>query len=131
MFTMIFTSPEARQCVTRDSNFEEKLDFILSKHIDMMSAEEFASVCNSSAFADYDQEQPLFPSFLRDSINTAEKWLEENAFNLDDLSSVVFSYAQILDSLDSNKADSIKNKIDSAILENANRFKVKEAVFLI
>lgn len=35
-----------------DLNFLEKLDFILSKHIDQMTSEEFASVCNSIAFSD-------------------------------------------------------------------------------
>jgi hypothetical protein len=33
--------------MVKDLNFEEKLDFILSKHTEMMTPEEFASVCNS------------------------------------------------------------------------------------
>ncbi len=34
IFTMIYTSPDSRSVMARDVNFEEKLDFILSKHIE-------------------------------------------------------------------------------------------------
>ncbi len=48
IFTMIYTSPDSRSVISHDSNFEEKLDFILSKHIEHMNADEFASICNAS-----------------------------------------------------------------------------------
>ena len=34
IFTMIYTSSVVQSSVSRDVNFEEKLDFILSKHIE-------------------------------------------------------------------------------------------------
>jgi hypothetical protein len=34
LFTLIYTSPEAYNALTKDSNFDEKLDFILSKHVE-------------------------------------------------------------------------------------------------
>jgi len=46
---MIYTSAESLSVNGRDSNFEEKLDFILSKHIEHINADEFSSVCNASA----------------------------------------------------------------------------------
>lgn len=49
---MIYTSSDAKDALPKDSNFEEKLDFILSKHKDQLTAEEFASICNSIALAD-------------------------------------------------------------------------------
>lgn len=52
LFVMIYTSSDAKDALPKDSNFEEKLDFILSKHKDQLTAEEFASICNSIALAD-------------------------------------------------------------------------------
>jgi hypothetical protein len=31
---MIYTSPEARSAINRDINFDEKLDFVLTKHVE-------------------------------------------------------------------------------------------------
>ena len=48
IFAMIYTSPEARSAVNRDVNFDEKLDFVLTKHVEQMTAEEFSQICNSA-----------------------------------------------------------------------------------
>ena len=48
IFSMLYSSSDSRSVIGRDSNFEEKLDFILSKHIEHLNADEFASVCNAS-----------------------------------------------------------------------------------
>jgi hypothetical protein len=92
----------------KDSNFEEKLDFILSKHIEQMTAEEYASVCNSVSCTDsiHSQAGPyehanLFQSFLKDSAGQAEQWLRENAFSLQDFPSVVFALVGVLDQIES------------------------------
>ena len=93
VFSMIYTSPEARAAVNRDVNFDEKLDFILTKHVDQMTSEEFARVCNS-ALGD---EQVIFSSVLREGANLASNWLKENSFSLSDISSVVGAYSLLLD----------------------------------
>jgi hypothetical protein len=93
VFSMIYTSPEARAAVNRDVNFDEKLDFILTKHVEQMTSEEFAQVCNSVL----GDEQVMFSSFLKEGANLASNWLKENAFSLSDISSVVGAYSLILD----------------------------------
>lgn len=100
IFTMIYTSSDSTSVNGRDSNFEEKLDFILSKHIEHMNADEFASVCNASVSLvqqDDMAEDVLFQSFLKESVQQAIQWLEDNSFSLSDLSSVTFAYSQLLD----------------------------------
>ena len=133
IFALIYSSSESRSVIGRDSNFEEKLDFILSKHIEHFNADEFASVCNASVsmISQGLGEEVLFQSFLKESAQRADQWLEENAFSLSDLSSVTFAYSQILDSLDSDKASSFKAKVEQCILENAKNLKVNEAVNLL
>lgn len=130
---MIYSSSESRSVNGRDSNFEEKLDFILSKHIEHFNADEFASVCNASIslISQGLGEEVLFQSFLKESVQKADQWLEENAFSLSDLASVTFAYSQILDSLDGDKAASFKAKVEQCILENAKNLKVNEAVNLL
>ncbi len=49
---MIYMSPDGRSSTRIDENFVEKLDFILSKHVDQMNSEEFAQICNSSVSED-------------------------------------------------------------------------------
>jgi hypothetical protein len=34
VFSMIYTSQEARSAMNRDVNFDEKLDFVLTKHVE-------------------------------------------------------------------------------------------------
>jgi hypothetical protein len=73
IFTMIYTSTDARSVIGRDTNFEEKLDFILSKHIEHMNADEFASICSSAAslFTEGLGPEMLFQSFLKESVQQA------------------------------------------------------------
>ena len=133
IFTMIYTSNDARSLIGRDTNFEEKLDFILSKHIEHMNADEFTSICNSSAsfLAQGHGQELIFQSFLKESVQQAQEWLVDNSYSLSDLPSVVFAYGNILDSLDSDKAASFKNKVQQCIIENARHLKVAEAVNLL
>ena len=49
---MIYMSPDGRSSTRIDENFVEKLDFILSKHVDQMNSEEFAQICNASVSED-------------------------------------------------------------------------------
>ena len=101
---MIYTSSLAKSAMPTDLNFLEKLDFILSKHIEQMTSEEFASVCNSIAFSDShyhkSNDDVLFQSFLKDAAPQAEQYLRENAFSLEDLPSVVLSYSLIRNQLE-------------------------------
>lgn len=70
IFVMVYSSSESRSVNGRDSNFEEKLDFILSKHIEHFNADEFASVCNASVslISQGLDEELLFQSFLKESV---------------------------------------------------------------
>lgn len=129
IFTMIYTSQEARNVLNRDSNFDEKLDFILSKHIEQITSTEFAVICNSSAYAETDE--PLFQSFLKESTAQAEQWLGENAFSLSEVPSVIAAYSNLIKDLDAEKGSSLKDKIQNCILDNGANFKVGEAVQLI
>lgn len=90
---MIYTSPEAQSSVNRDVNFDEKLDFVLTKHVDQMTSDEFAQVCNS-AISD---SHLIFSSVIKEGLNQTSSWLKENAFSLSDLPSVVGAYSLIFD----------------------------------
>ena len=61
---------------------------------------------------------------MKDSVQRAEQWLEENAFSLSDLASVTFAYSHIFGYLDADKAASFKAKVEQCILENAKNLKV-------
>ena len=113
IFTMIYTSSDARSVIGRDINFEEKLDFILSKHIEHMNADEFTSICNSASnlIADGVSQDMLFQSFLKESVQQGEEWLVDNSYSLSDLPSVVFAYSQIFHLLDADKVSSFKSKV--------------------
>jgi hypothetical protein len=78
VFSMIYTSPEARAAVNRDVNFDEKLDFVLTKHVEQMTSEEFAMVCNSAV----GDESLVFSSVLKEGANHAITWLKDNVFSL-------------------------------------------------
>lgn len=118
--------------MNRDSNFDEKLDFILSKHIDQLTADEFGSICQSIARGDSPYESEiLFQSFLKESIPQCEAWLSNNSFSLKDLPAVAFAYSYIINDVDSDKVDSLQQKLESVIFENAQNLKVSEAVNLI
>lgn len=122
LFTMIYTSPDARSSMNKDSNFDEKLDFILSKHIDQLTSDEFGSICNSIARGDSpysDNEEVLFQSFLKESISQCEQWLATNSFSLKDLPAVAFAYSYIINDLENEKVDSLQNKLEQAIFDNA------------
>ena len=133
IFTMIYTSTDARSVIGRDTNFEEKLDFILSKHIEHMNSDEFASICSSAAslFTQGLGPEMLFQSFLKESVQQAQEWLSDNSYSLSDLPSVVFAYSQILSVLDSDKASSLNAKVEQCIIDNARHLKVNEAVNLL
>ena len=49
---------------------------------------------------------------MKDSVQRAEQWLEENAFSLSDLASVTFAYSHMFGSLDADKAASFKAKVE-------------------
>lgn len=70
---MIYTSQDTQNAINRDKNFEEKLDFLLSKHIGSMNSNEFAMICNSIAFDDRKGELAEgsinFITFLTEGIN--------------------------------------------------------------
>jgi hypothetical protein len=92
---MIYTSTESRNTMAVDSNFDEKLEFVLSKHIEHFSAEEFAMICNSlvatdSLFNDLTLE---FTSLLKEAVPQGITWLNDNAFALSDLPSVVVAFS--------------------------------------
>lgn len=93
IFAMIYTSPEARSAVNRDVNFDEKLDFVLTKHVEQMTAEEFSQVCNSAI----GEDQVVFSSTLKEGTDQTASWLKDNSFSLSDLPSVVGAYSLILD----------------------------------
>lgn len=71
---------------------DEKLEIILSQHIEQMTADEFASICNSIQGSS--EEGELFKSFVTQAVPQAEQWLRDNAFSLADLPSVIAVYGQ-------------------------------------
>jgi len=87
----------------KDSNFEEKLDFILSKHLENMRPEEFASICTAISSVDksynltLENNDTMLQSFLKESVMQTEQWLSDNAFSLNDLPAVIVAYSNIME----------------------------------
>ena len=133
LFTMIYNSEVAKSAMPRDSNFDEKLDFILSKHVEQMTAEEFACVCNAvlGKYENSNGTEQYFQTFLKESQGFAESWLANNAFSLSDLPYVIFAYSTILEDIDAEKRDSLIEKIEDNIFENSRNIKTSEAVYLV
>lgn len=90
---MIYTSQEGRSAVNRDINFDEKLDFVLTKHVEQFTSEEFAQICNASLGDD----SLIFTSVLKEGVVQAGNWIKENSFSLSDLPSVFAAYSMIFD----------------------------------
>lgn len=127
LFTLIYTSEEACNALPKDYNFDEKLDFILSKHVEQMTAEEFGSVCNSIV----GREGASFTTFVKESIPTVQQWLSHNELPLSQLPSVVGAVNIVIDDMDSEKKATLIDKIEGCIFENARKLATSEAVDLV
>ena len=46
-FTLFYGSDHTQKIIGLDKNYNEKLDYILSQHVQNMTAEEFSTVCRS------------------------------------------------------------------------------------
>lgn len=115
LFTMIYTSSESRNTMARDPNFDEKLEFVLSKHIEHFSAEEFAMICNSLVATDsqFNDSTLEFTSLLKEAVPYGISWFKDNAFSLSDLPSVVVAFSQVASEVEEGKnlQDAIENCI--------------------
>ena len=115
----------------RDPNFDEKLEFVLSKHMEHFSPEEFAMICNSlvatdSQFNDLTLE---FTSLLKEAVPYAILWLNYNAFSLSDLPSVVVALSQVASEVEEGKQ--LQVAIENCIQVNAKHLKAREASYLV
>lgn len=133
LFTLIYTSPEAFNALARDSNFDEKLDFILSKHVDQMTPEEFGGVCNSivgRAGLSFNDGN-LYATFVKEAIPSVQSWLAHNQLPLNNLPSVVAALNIVMDELDAEKRAALVGEVEGCIFENSRKIAVDEAVELV
>jgi hypothetical protein len=132
IFTMVYSSDIAQSSVPSDTNFIEKLDFILSKHIEQMTPGEYSALCG--AIAGTPIGGAIFNTFLHESVAHAQSLLQDNSFSLDELPAVTAAFSRVINTeggIDETKAAGLKAAMDQAVLENARSLKVNEAVNLI
>jgi hypothetical protein len=132
---MIYTSEEAYDALPADPNFDEKFDFILSKHVQQMTADEYASVCNSivgrHALVFGSADGVHFSTFLNESLDQAQSWLMGNDFKLSTFPSVVVAISHVIDTLENEKKPALVDAVETAIFENSRKISVAEAVDLV
>eukprot|EP00347_Sterkiella_histriomuscorum_P021295 403334504 len=110
----------------RNQSMNDKLEYYLSKNIDIMHPNEFATLCNSMVGS---QSEPiLYLQFLKDAIPRVLEWLHSNEFQLDMISSVAAVYTLAQQSIDVGSQQALQEQFEDVIFKNCERLTPEEAI---
>ncbi|CDW73534.1 UNKNOWN [Stylonychia lemnae] len=131
-FFAIYSSEDAAASIMYDSNLIDKIDFLLSNNISLMTSSEYSLAIQSIYTLDgYHSGISKFQLFIQNSVPFVTSWLKDNDLDLDTIGYAASSIVEKKQNIDQNLYQQFLKALEDNIFSNSDKLKIQEACVLI